>query len=375
MRSERTAGKPFFGRFRRWLPAFLLCGLLFSGRACAEPAEDTFTEEDFAALSEEEQEAAVQQVLDSYRLTETGDSAAAAESLLVTEPELVLGYDAESGNYVYTLPDGSSFEMNVPEAAVSSKAVQLKLPAECTVLSVLRDGEPLYTATDTKRFTETGSYVLTLYKQKSILDESLLSEDDTDSGMEGIYSFQLHFQICDSVNNLLEVVNAPKDFEITAVSRNGKRSLLQEDTYFLPGDGSYSIECTSLKDSAIRYELRFTLDVTPPVLSFSKDLHGNVIKAPLEVSSGEACTVEVMHGTENYWLSQDSRQKISDTLENGGSYHLTATDAAGNSREYVFLLKGSSRIGGALLILGGFMLLGILAGTAYGKRFLIGFMH
>ena len=358
----------------RFLPLCLLLSFGFSQTVMAEPAESTA----FETQSLSESEAAELQQLPNGM----SDDAAASYTeqmddiystgdvdtgfAIIEDPDLVLGYHEASGMYTYTLPDGSRFAVSVPNTAVTTQTVRLVLPENMLLQSCTRDGVDQYELS--KELTEPGSYTLQLL-------ETGMASYDADNPTElqntNNYSFTLHFRICENVNNSLELVQAPEGFQISAVSRNGKRSEEARSYYFLPGDGSYVFEFRSLEND-IPYELRFTLDETPPRLSFEGLGEDRIAKSPLAVSSAEPCTVEVQHNGENYHLSQDKQQHIQGSLTGNGVFRLTAEDAAGNTRSYVVLLKSSSRLPSLLRGIFFLGLAALLSVVMIGKKMLVG---
>ena len=358
----------------RFLPLCLLLSFGFSQTVMAEPAESTA----FETQSLSESEAAELQQLPNGM----SDDAAASYTeqmddiystgdvdtgfAIIEDPDLVLGYHEASGMYTYTLPDGSRFAASVPNTAVTTQTVRLVLPENMLLQSCTRDGVDQYELS--KELTEPGSYTLQLL-------ETGMASYDADNPTElqntNNYSFTLHFRICENVNNSLELVQAPEGFQISAVSRNGKRSEEARSYYFLPGDGSYVFEFRSLEND-IPYELRYTLDETPPRLSFEGLGEDQIAKSPLPVSSAEPCTVEVQHNGENYHLSQDKQQHIQGSLTGNGVFRLTAEDAAGNTRSYVVLLKSRSRLPSLLKGIFFLGLAALLSAVMIGKKMLVG---
>ena len=358
----------------RFLPLCLLLSFGFSQTVMAEPAESTA----FETQSLSESEAAELQQLPNGM----SDDAAASYTeqmddiystgdvdtgfAIIEDPDLVLGYHEASGMYTYTLPDGSRFAVSVPNTAVTTQTVRLVLPENMLLQSCTRDGVDQYELS--KELTEPGSYTLQLL-------ETGMASYDADNPTElqntNNYSFTLHFRICEDVNNSLELVQAPEGFQISAVSRNGKRSEEARSYYFLPGDGSYVFEFRSLEND-IPYELRYTLDETPPRLSFEGLGEDQIAKSPLPVSSAEPCTVEVQHNGENYHLSQDKQQHIQGSLTGNGVFRLTAEDAAGNTRSYVVLLKSRSRLPSLLKGIFFLGLAALLSAVMIGKKMLVG---
>ncbi len=359
---------------RRALPLWLLLSLGVSQAVMAEPAESTAFETQSLSESESAElqqlpngmsdEAAADYTEQMDDLYSTGD--VDMGYAVIEDPDLVLGYHEATGMYTYTLPDGSRFAVSVPNTAVTTQTVRLVLPENMLLQSCVKDGENQYELS--KELTEPGSYTLQLF-------ETGMASYDADNPTElqntDNYSVTLHFQICDNVNNLLELVQAPEGFQISAVTRNGKRSEEARSWYFLPGDGSYVFEFRSLEND-IPYELRFTLDETPPRLSFAGLGEDSIAKSPLQVSSEEPCIAEVQHNGENYHLAQDKQQHIQGSLNGNGAFRLTAEDAAGNSRSYVVLLKSRSRLGS---LLKGIFFLGLaafLSAVMVGKKMLVG---
>lgn len=359
---------------RRFLPLCLLLSLGLSQAVMAEPTESTAFETQSLSESEAAElqqlpngmsdEAAIEYTEKMNDLYSTGDVDTASFAL-IEDPDLVLGYHEGSGMYTYTLPDGSRFAMSVPNTAVTTQPVRLVLPENMMIQNYTKDGVSQYEMST--ELTEPGTYTLQLL-ETGMADYN--ADNPTELQNTNNYSFTLHFQICENVNNLLELVQAPEDFQISAVTRNGKRSEEAKSYYFLPGDGSYVFEFRSL-ESDIPYVFRFTLDETAPRLSFTGLGEDKTAKSPLKVTSEEICTAEVQHNGENYHLSQD-KQHIQGSLTGSGVFRVTAEDAAGNTRSYVVMLKSQSRLPSLLKGIFFLGLAAILSVVMVGKNMFVG---
>ncbi len=325
------------------LPMILLLSLGLSVPALAAP--DASSTQDYASALTEEQSISSSlseedmlsddELLQAY-YAGTGDESLDAE--VTEDPALHLSYNASTQRYTYTLPDQSSFSLSIPNTAVTTQPVQLLLPDNMQIESCQQDGVSIYQ--ESNSFKDAATYDLTIL---SIGEGSVDESNPSEVKMGENYRFHLHFQICDNINNLLEYVQAPEDFVLSAVTRNGVRQTVEKNHYFLPGDGSYVFEFRS-EEGNLPYELRYTFDATAPRLSFIGLDAENVGRGRIQVRSPEICTTEVMHGSETYNLKQNSQEKIEDSLSGVGVFRLTAQDNAGNSRSYIVYIKSESQL-------------------------------
>ncbi len=333
---------------RAVLPLILLLSFGFCTSALAAP-EASSVQDDNLVLSEEDRSIASSiseedmlsgsfsddELLQAY-YEGTGDEI--ADAVVTEDPELLLSYNAGTQRYTYTLPDQSSFSLSVPNTAVSTQPVQLLLPDNMQMESCQKDGVSIYQ--ESTAFKDSGTYDLTVL---SVGEGSVDENNPSEVKMGENYRFHLHFQICDNLNNLLEYIQAPEGFVLSAVTRNGVRQTVEKNYYFLPGDGSYVFEFLSEADN-LPYELRYAFDATAPRLSFDGLDAENMGRGRVQVRSTEICTAEVMHGSETYNLKQNSQEKIEDSISGVGVFRLTAMDSVGNSRNYLVYIRSESQL-------------------------------
>lgn len=286
--------------------------------------KETLTEENLGDISDEEWE----QFMDSYQediLEGDLESLFQAESIVVSE---LLLENAGQGMIRFTLPNRVSFVSSVPNGMVTDQEVRIELPDEA-IGTVQKDGEEAFLLDDGV-FTETGEYELKLVFYQM---QSSESED------YNIYEVHFSFTIIDEMNNSLEVINAPEEFEITEVFKNG---VLQngggKEICSFPEDGNYEIHFYDRKTGSIHLVTQFTKDTEAPFLTFSKDITEKSVTGPVEFTVSEPdCTVMVTY-------NGNRGQLMTNTLASGGFYELEVIDLAGNSRTYQFNIRQTYKL-------------------------------
>jgi hypothetical protein len=226
---------------------------------------------------------------------------------------------SQDGEYVYTLPDGIAYQMNVPVGAVTSETVTLTPGDGQSVLEIVKDGEPIYRMDD-YTFSETGSYELKLMSTSGKMSGNNVS----------VYQDTITFTICTEATADQDVLMVPEGFTLVSAECDGKPVPVSRTTPALESDGWYDMVFCVENDPLVTWKTGFCLDRVAPVLNFSKDITKGTVKPPLSVTpSEEGCVVTVLHGTER--TQWDPEELV---LGESGAYLLTVTDPAGNFTHY-----------------------------------------
>ncbi len=316
------------------------------------------SESELAALEQElsVQEAAGDKETGTADSTENYDSYAFPDeqnAFSVNEnPEREISFDSAAGLYTYRLPDKSSWSMSVPDGACTAGTVRLSLDSSGVLLSV-RKNEEMYSAPDTLAFEEPGRYQAEFFIGGAApQDEDDIAAYTTDSKTE-IYHITVSFTIFTSPTNAFREMQAPAGFRLRQVSLNQKQIPAAGDTAEFTEDGDYGLVFCGIRDSSVSYELHFTSDRTAPTISFSPDIKGKTIRAPVRLTPSETdCSIEILR-------KGIRTADVDHTIRNGGFYSVIITDPAGNETDYQFNVSYPIRsltdtfyiLGGGLLLL------------------------
>lgn len=254
-------------------------------------------------MSEEETDILIDEDLENFKFS------------VDKNPSMTVTMEA-SGIYRYQLPDGSAFTITSPVGMFTNKPVVFVPGEEQTVLSVTKDGEPLYLSDYT--FSEEGSYCITILSS---------SGDDSLAGFKA-YQAELSFQIGNTVVSGMDSLIIPDEFVLAEAYCNGQQLAYDQDRSELTQDGYYEFIWKGKNDSSVIYKNSFILDSEAPTLTFSKDITEGIIRPPLTMEASEpGCVVTVRQGAEIVELTDW-------VLNDSGSYQITVSDQAGNSTDY-----------------------------------------
>lgn len=244
-----------------------------------------------------------------------------SELRLTRNPEMELDVDGETSMYQYTLPDGTYIRCDVPQGGQSGTAARMELSEKLNLYRVLRDGEPVE-APQGLLFDRPGSYQVTVW--------------DNELGLDGpdAYRVDYCFTLYGQGGRSISYINAPMGFYTEQVIRDGQ--ILKNDSgnsVHLESDGSYELRFAQ-KGGDARWTMKFKRDTTPPCLNFLQELNPDeVIREEVSYIPSEAGTRIRVYRNGQLVETMDNRIAVD------GAYQIVVSDAAGNEREYRFVLR------------------------------------
>ena len=246
------------------------------------------------------------------------------------DPDTVLEFDAATGEYVYILPDGNEYRMNVPRDAVHAGQVNLRVPDGGFISMMKKNGEAFYQ--DSTTFTEPGNYEVEYYSGG--MDTSGgVNVNRMDSGAMGTTRSHIRFRIIPAMWNEGASLTPPEDFSLVSALLDGE-PLQCGYEFRIRDDGRYHLTYAFDGDSSVRYETEFFIDRTLPEIRLTPPIEeGKNARPPVtfEVADPEARVKVMKDGT----LAETPGGRI----EEGGWYSIIATDPAGNVTEKTFYLQ------------------------------------
>lgn len=289
-------------------------------------------------------------IVENTYFDESDDSSSLYE--VVTNPELTISYENTTGLYSYELPNHSKFQISVPLGAVTSGSVSLHLGNADAVYSLTKDGDHM-AIPDPLVFTEPGSYQMMLMNTQSSSASTITST----------YQLDLTFSIIEKNVNQMDILNAPIDFQIVQIKKDGEELQEKGDSYYLKEDGYYQVKYQNRVQPDVSYYQEFRIDRIPPYLEFSQSIYEGVVKPPLSFAPSEkGCEIEVYR---NDMLVYAEGNTISD----GGVYRIQISDKAGNTRAYYVSVSYTQRlIDNKLIILSVVFLLAVGGWLFYQRK-------
>ena len=260
-----------------------------------------------------------------------GISGSAGKKFAVRDdPDTVLQFDAAKGEYVYILPDGNEYRMNVPRDAVHAGPVILRVPDGGFVGMMKKNGEAFYQEDTT--FTELGNYELEYYSG-GIDTSGGVNVNRVDSGALGTTRSHIRFRIIPPIWNEGGSLMPPEDFSLVSATLDGE-PLPGGYEFRIRDDGLYHLSYEFDGDRSVRYETEFFIDRTLPEIRLTPPIEeGKNARPPVtfEVTDPEARVRVMKDGT----LVETPGGRI----EEGGWYSIIARDPAGNETEKTFYLQ------------------------------------
>lgn len=241
----------------------------------------------------------------------------------VENPPLTLVSYGADGYFTYLLPDRRQFRTTIPVGGYSSGALTLETGDGVTAYLVRRDGTAQLFSGEPS-FREAGSYEILL--------------QDNEFGINGNISYRLrltfHIVSTDTLN--LSHINAPMGFAAASAYLDGERAS-ETAVHFAPDgsyvqlfeDGQYALTFLSL-DGSTEWNMSFTRDTTPPMLTFSTPLTGEEIPEAVSFTPSEKnCRIAITRNAESVTNSRN-------LIAQDGRYHIEISDQTGNLRSYDF---------------------------------------
>lgn len=249
-------------------------------------------------------------------------------------------FSADDRRYVYTIAQSRVYS-NIPNEGVFSSGQIVSIQVEEGVnVSLFHDGD-LVTEPDLTRISEPGSYVLNLSYGR-------------DSG-------QFVFEIIDKISNSVEDIMIPDGFVFENILLDGvPQEFEYANFYVVDGDGTYDVTwiCYDIDQT---YNIRFTLDKTPPALVLTPMIDGQ-ISGPVIIDgleNGEY--IELTYEGQTQTIRSNGQE-----VRQPGRYRLTAYDQVGNSSEYEFNIQFYLDINAGLAI--SLLLAAVVAVFVYCRR-------
>lgn len=233
------------------------------------------------------------------------------------------GFLPSEGLFSFTLPSGVSFQSSVPNGALASDGFYLRFPAETSAILAYTSGSGqkssrVYESEQT--LTEAGIYTFTIVQTANYYGDL---EDST------TYYASFCARIPEAALNAYDVIIPPQDFTLMYLEADGVEIPVAgyEHGYPLTRDGVYFAEFTADFSRSLRFGTYFVRDTTSPLILFSANGLSGFSDIPVLYEPSEAgAVVSVRHNG----LAAEPGGR----LDKNGSYTLTVTDPAGNTRTY-----------------------------------------
>ncbi|MCR5626189.1 MAG: hypothetical protein K6F99_02615 [Lachnospiraceae bacterium] len=252
----------------------------------------------------------------------------------IENPELTVSYNADTKEFRYSYPDGSSFLMNIPFGSFSNDSVYIKTIQGGSTHSSIKD------------------YLL---EGKSFIEQN---GDDGISGIETVafgsygvsleagsyeelhgkhYTSHISFRVVDKDKPLqINMLRPPYGYRIKSLELNGNPVDTKDDYMILKSDGDYSAVFTSASiKNAPELTVSFKRDTTAPYMIFSENIEKEVNNTLYFTPSEEDAF---------FSLTLNGEEMDTTDLEGvaaNGSYSLTVSDTYGNSTDYEFFINKS----------------------------------
>lgn len=245
--------------------------------------------------------------------------------------EAEIAYIKEDEVYQYSLPNGFSMTMTVPNGSMTSGHVSVEYPVSLGKAEVYKDGEMMEDLGNTGQyyFTDPGLYEVRL---------RCFPADYTGSNLN-IYNYTVYFRILKNGMTSMHVLNAPIGYEIDFMEC-GKRPIKTDSktSIFMEADGEYYVRFRHADGAVPDYTVSFRKDSTKPRLHFPDQDVRRRMEAPVSFEAMEEnCTVELFY--DGYQVKDYELP-----LKQGGFYTARITDQAGNFNEYDFFIEKKIKI-------------------------------
>ena len=305
-------------------------------------------------ISEAEDPDIPESVYESYEMTDEDVSEIAkelGESMLrqkdgastgsgyrrVDNPELKVSYDAENGFFVYEMPNGGGFMINVPLGGITDEPVELRADEDTWIEDFLGNGRSC--------LKDAGNIVSAEGGTDSVSDDEITGARAENTGC---YDFILKsgsvdrsgITLCNTIGGFriarsdlpvwINRITAPCGYEIGEVISRGRRTEVSGSFYELKSDGAYEVIFSPLIQGLPQWTSRFTRDTTAPVLIFNRPLTEEASDIPVSFHPSEpGASVRVYLNNKEVTLNNM-------TAYADGNYRVIVRDSAGNENEYSF---------------------------------------
>lgn len=232
-------------------------------------------------------------------------------------------YDSDTGFYSYTLSDSPEVGIysNILNGAYTNSNVKVGAVSSVSY-TVYRDGQEFKDFVD-GRISEPGDYAVTVYsntgKQETILK----------------------FTIVGKFTNLKRM-DMPGMCTVEKVVLDGDE--IPYNTYYVLFDSEGEYEITYRIGNLNKLEtVKFTIDITPPVITFDGLNEKNEANGPVTmIEIEEKCTVKILRDGKEIDFSKN--------LDQSGMYRVTIQDEASNQTVYDFTIYPYFNISSFLFI-------------------------
>ena len=289
----------------------------------------------------------------------------------IENPKLKVSYDESGKNFIYEMPNGGSFSLNVPIGGITDRDVSIKTGNNTWIKVMTKDGVSILP--EKKEFSSVS---------EAIAAVSVNRVRKARTQGDGRYFFQAVSSVrdetgvtyCSSSCGFLvteahkavsiERLSAPYGYEISEIYTDGKAVNIRDRTLAeLESDGEIVARFKPTVKDIPDYSSVFIKDSIAPAIIFNPSIDREEMTEPVSYFLAETGG-EVHVFLDNKEIDTGGRELFMD-----GEYRLVAVDETGNSNEYSFRIKqktGVSPIMFQLLI--GIALIGALFVVVFEHR-------
>ena len=225
-------------------------------------------------------------------------------------------FDWAKRDYVYPIPDSlGEIRVSAADGMVLTKSVSIQT-GSVTGVTVSRNGSE-YTGS-LSNCSEAGEYVI-----------SVLTGGQTKRIM--------NFTLVGKTTNAIHDFVVPDGFYIVDAQRGGESVYMDRYSVRMEEEGAYSIEyaCSS---TGMVYKLETSIDRTPPALVFQGKLDSQGrVRSKLEFS-GLQSDDRIYLSRSGTPVAPELNSDGTGTIYDPGNYMMLVMDAAGNTKEYDFII-------------------------------------
>ncbi len=306
----------------------------------SEPDEDMDTEGDVSEAEYESYELTAEDIEEAERSISAGSAAdgmSDTEYKSIRDPKLTVSYDPGTGYYVYTMPNGGYFMMNVPIGAITDEAVEIRAGAEAWIDDIFEDGVSVLS--DTVRY-DSMDELLGAVSEDQVIEavadstggyDFLIKSGSVDrTGITVCSSYGAFRIVRSDIPVWINRVQAPLGYEIGSVDKAAGEVKISGSSVELISDGSYEITFRPVIAGLPEWTSRFVKDTDAPMLTFTPALTGQTMTRPVSFIPSEAGAAVRVY-LNNKEVTLDNMTAYAD-----GDYRVTVSDALGNENMYFF---------------------------------------